>query len=930
MRSGKGLTQPLAVGALVFILTLGGGVAVADTSCNECSNTQDGDNSGEAGGAGASASGDVDGGQITGVVSAGNATVDAKNRSQDATLESGEAAGSNSSAAFVGQLNGRGGGGGGQEADVLQAGGDAVNAQDGDNELVLTQTSDASSGDAVGGQIIGVVTSAGGSADVVADNASKDVDVETGAADASNENATFVGLALDDGPIEIGPGVAADVSNVSGNDVNVQDGDNSQNISQSAEAATGDGVAGQVLGIVSAGDASLDARNRSEDIALETGSATASNAAAAIVGLSQTTSDENIDVAISDISDVEIGEGNIQEGDNEQTLDQVADASSGDAIGGQVAGIVTSAGGSADVVADNASRKVDVQTGIADAANTSDTITGLANSRGDIQVGLEDIDDITVNGNIVNIQEGDNSQDVAQTSDAASGDGVGGQVLGIVSAGATSLDARNRSEDVDLATGEASAGNVTAGFAGLGIVEGGGNELEVGAEDLSDINLADDANVQEGDNEQALDQAAAASSGDAVGGQVAGIVTSAGGTADVVADNASKDVDVETGAAEASNESGAFTGLALAQEVIEVGSADISSVTGETLNVQEGDNELAIDQSATASTGDGVGGQVLGVVSAGDTSLDARNRSEDVELTTGEAEAASDSAAFTGLALAELGQGDVIVGADIDGVASRRELNVQEGDNTESISQAADASSGDAVGGQVAGIVTSAGGSSDVVADNASKEIAIETGDASASNTSSSFVGLALPDSDLLVGTEDVTDISAVQANVQEGDNEHELTQTSDASSGDGVGGQVLGVVSAGDTSLDARNRSESVELATGDAEAETASASVVGLAFLSNNIEVGTDEVEVDSIDGNVQSGDNSAIQDQSAEASSGDAVAGQVAGVVTSAGGSADAVLDNASKDTDLTSGDVEFSASGSLFVGLSLAQGGVLVGP
>lgn len=57
----------------------------------------------------------------------------------------------------------------------------------------MAQDASANSGDAVAGQVAGVVTSAGGSADLVLANTSEDVDGETGDADFFNETIEFVG-----------------------------------------------------------------------------------------------------------------------------------------------------------------------------------------------------------------------------------------------------------------------------------------------------------------------------------------------------------------------------------------------------------------------------------------------------------------------------------------------------------------------------------------------------------------------------------------------------------------------------------------------------------------------------------------------------------------------------------------------------------------
>jgi hypothetical protein len=111
---------------------------------------------------------------------------------------------------------------------------------------------------------------------------------------------------------------------------------------------------------------------------------------------------------------------------------------------------------------------------------------------------------------------------------AASGDGVGGQVLGIVSAGDASVDATNESTDVDVETGLASADNFLGHTVGQ-VSDGGGD------------------NFTDGEISSEVAQDATATSGDAVAGQVAGVVTSAGGSADLVLANTSDDVDGETG-----------------------------------------------------------------------------------------------------------------------------------------------------------------------------------------------------------------------------------------------------------------------------------------------------------------------------------------------------------------------------------------------
>ncbi len=287
--------------------------------------------------------------------------------------------------------------------------------------------------------------------------------------------------------------------------------DISSETTQSGTSSSGDAVGGQVVGVVSAGDASVDATNRSEDVDIETGEASAINELDAEVG------QENFG-----------GENELESpGEISAEFVQDASASSGDGVGGSVIGVVTSAGGSADVVAANTSEDVDIETGEAFADNDADGIDG------DLDVGQE-------SDGGENDAEDDISFEMSQTASAASGDGVGGQVLGIVSAGDASVDATNESTDVDVETGDAFANNEV--------------DYEVGQENDGGDNFDD------GEISSELTQDANANSGDAVAGQVAGVVTSAGGSADLVLANTSEDVDAESGFSEFTNESEEFVG----------------------------------------------------------------------------------------------------------------------------------------------------------------------------------------------------------------------------------------------------------------------------------------------------------------------------------------------------------------------------------
>jgi len=340
--------------------------------------------------------------------------------------------------------------------------------------------------------------------------------------------------------------------------------------------------------------------------------------------------------------------------------------------------------------------------------------------------------DVANNASATNVQQGDNKANTNQSGTSKSGDAVAGQVAGVVSSGTTSVDATNKSDHVDISTGDARGANDSSAFVGLN----SSSDTSVGAADV--LNTRPVTNLQEGDNKYDLNQTVTATSGDGVGGEVIGVVTSAGGSASVVAANTSTNVDISTGDARAFNDAAAFVGLnsSTGTSVANPFAADVLNTASAT-NVQEGDNKLSASQTATSATGDGVGGQVLGVVSAGAASVDATNKSDSVDISTGDGRSANDFAAFVGLNEASdtsVAAADVLNGGNAS--------NVQEGSNKKDLMQNASATSGDSVAGQVAGVVTSAGGSADLVLANTSTNSDTSSGDGRFSNSDASFTGL--------------------------------------------------------------------------------------------------------------------------------------------------------------------------------------------
>jgi hypothetical protein len=182
-----------------------------------------------------------------------------------------------------------------------------------------------------------------------------------------------------------------------------------------------------------------------------------------------------------------------------------------------------------------------------------------------------------------NVQEGDNSSDTEQSGDAGSGDAVAGQVAGVVSGGSASVDGTNSTADSDATSGDARAANLSGTVVGPTVVGNCGQTADCLSADMLNFLPAD--NLQEGDNSGDTDQNANASTGDAVAGEVIGVVTSAGGSADVVLANSSLDSDAETGDSSFFNLSGQRVGLFSALGVCcpvptDVLGADVASSIG--------------------------------------------------------------------------------------------------------------------------------------------------------------------------------------------------------------------------------------------------------------------------------------------------------------------------------------------------------------
>jgi len=206
---------------------------------------------------------------------------------------------------------------------------------------------------------------------------------------------------------------------------------------------------------------------------------------------------------------------------------------------------------------------------------------------------------------------------------------------------------------------------------------------------------------------------------------------------------------------------------------------------------------------------------------------------------------------------------------------------------------------------------------SSVTASNSSGGVDGSSGDARATNSGTAEVGQH-SGGDTTVNSSDVVN-NGSGSNVQEGDNKFDSTQNVTVKSGDVVGGQVIGAVSAGNLSIDATNSSTNEDLSSGDARGSNSTDAFVGLLSASST-NIGAADILNNGSATNVQEGDNKANSNQTQDVSTGDVVGGQVVGAVTSAGGSADVTLANTSSNSDATSGDSRGNGTSNIGVGLT----------
>ncbi len=196
---------------------------------------------------------------------------------------------------------------------------------------------------------------------ITSSNGGDNVNTKSGDATATNNSTAQVGQSSD--------GETKTQDATAGEAANVQDGSNDADTSQQATTHSGAAISGQVIGGVSDDDLLINATNSVEDSTAETGESDGSNNADVLVGL--VFGDD------ANSQDATAGEAiNVQDGDNDGSLSQDVDSTSGDAVGGQYVGARTY-NGRADLVLSNSSEDVDTTSGTSDEDNIGVLETGL-------------------------------------------------------------------------------------------------------------------------------------------------------------------------------------------------------------------------------------------------------------------------------------------------------------------------------------------------------------------------------------------------------------------------------------------------------------------------------------------------------------------------------------------------------------------------
>jgi len=894
----------------------------------------------------------VAGGQVTGVVG-DNATV------QNSNSAIGVAAGSGP--AVMANVNG------GRVGPLAASVGPSQTAQTGSNSLDLSQSGTAETGDAVaGGQVTGIVGD--------------------GVHHVQMQNSCIIGCLAFSLPAAVANLNGASVGPVSASLVTAQAGqvgDNDAVISQSSSAKTGDAISGaQVTGGVG-GSAVVQNSNNCLLCVSATFPAAAVNLNAAAVGplaasvlnaQTSQTGDNSTDVAqevsgqtgdalsgsqvtgwvgdangfltvmnqqasIGDAAfsgPVLVGNGNVvvpgpislavvnaqssQNGDNDTVVAQATTASTGDSLAGaQVTGLV---GGDITVSGTNSAIATLALSGPIVAANAS------VAQGGPIALAL-----LTASAS----QFGDNTNSLDQSVDANTGDAVSGaQVVGAVGSGDATIMVSNSAFLAIGVSGTVAAANL--GAAVVGPISAG---------------ILNAQSQQTGDNKTAVAQSVATSSGDAVsGGQTIGAVM---------------DGDATISAQNSSIATVALTGASLAFNVpVVFGSPSAFSVLNANAS-QFGRNDLSVDSRLSSTSGDAVsGGQVIGAVTGGDTTVQNTNSAilalgvsglataaqayaiTDGPLAIGVVSGSASQIGDTNLAIDQnvsVTSGDAVSGAAVVGAVADGDVTVsgsnsgilavalsgpalagnvgiinggpvatgilnaqtqQAGDNTGAIAQTVKTESGDAVSGsQITGAVSNDGDIVVAVQNNAIATAALSGISASAN---------------LGVARGGPLSLSVLNANASQfGSNNMALSQDVANTSGDAVSGaQITGAVANGsDVTVMGSNSAVGTVALSGPAVGVNVAATQtgpVGLGLVSGSAS---------------QFGSNNMAIDQRMHLDSGDAVSGsQITGVVAAADGDVTVSNQNSAIGTLAISGpavgpNFAFAIGGPAATGLLSAQ-------
>lgn len=764
----------------------------------------------------------VAGSQITGIANADEALVQNQNAADDNVATSGAAVAVNLLTL-------------GEGPTALSLIGDTAQAsQVGDNDAVIRQASDASSGDGVAGsQVTGVV---GGS----------DFTVQNQNSSEGNIGVSGPATAVNTGSAILGP-AAASLAALGGTAEAQagQTGDNTLAADQVSAAVSGDALAGaQVTGLVSSEEGQIEVQNQqaSEDDLAVSGAATSVSSlssqlgptAAAISGAIIDASDLVLIDDPNGVIDIDIvaAGGDVeaqasQIGDNAADVAQAADSTSGDAVaGGQVTGVVTADGSEVTIEEQNSADLALASTGASTASVTSsidagpealavsglivtadtpilacipgicDAVDGAGNATINL---LLFITAVVVGGDAdaQASQTGDNAVAVDQTVAADSGDAVAGaQVTGVVSGDDSDVTIQNQNNS-DLGLASSGAATATA----VGTIDEGPR-----ADAVSGLSLTANSPLVVGIGACAVD------------GCVASVTTTLvftavvlGGAAEAqasqVGDNAADVAQAVSGASgdavAGSQVTGAVVGDGSELTIEEQNASDLSLATsGDVTLLADVDVDAGPDADATTGADieatDGVVFAVAVCVGAGCVADTLSTTVFTVVALGGAAEAQASQTGDNTIATAQAvsgASGDAVSGAQVTGAVAGddSEITIQNQNNSDLDL----ASSGD-VDAEVFSVLdagTRADAESGLFADLSGNDTAgltfcVGAGCAAIADAVTVFTVVA------------VGGASDAQAS-QIGDNAADVAQAIEASSGDAVAGsQVTGAVAGDDSEI--------------------------------------------------------------------------------------------------------------------------------